>query len=93
MIALMIMLNLSQERIFNPNRYIGTDDLLRRNEDGIEIIVNNFNAFINKLTLNPRSFRNDGRCHNLKIGKTASEVTEESPAGCAGDGKQNKINR
>ena len=28
-----------------------------------------------------------GRCHNLKNGKEASEDTEESPAGCAVEGK------
>ena len=33
-----------------------------------------------------------GRYHNLKNGKEASEDTEESPAGCAGEGKQNKKN-
>ena len=33
-----------------------------------------------------------GRCHNLKNGKEASADTEESPAGCAGEGKQSKIN-
>ena len=27
-----------------------------------------------------------GRCHNLKNGKESSEDTEESPAGCAGEG-------
>ena len=31
-----------------------------------------------------------GQCHNLKNGKEASEDTEERPAGCAGEGKQNK---
>ena len=31
-----------------------------------------------------------GRCHNLRNGKEASEGTEESPAGCAGEGKQKK---
>ena len=30
-----------------------------------------------------------GRCHNLKNGKEARENTLESPAGCAGEGKQN----
>ena len=34
--------------------------------------------------------RGGGRCHNLKIGKEASEDTEESPAGCAGEGRYNK---
>ena len=33
-----------------------------------------------------------GWCHNLKYSKEASEVTEESPAGCAGEGKQNEGN-
>ena len=33
-----------------------------------------------------------GRCHNLKNGKEASEDTEESPAGCAGEDKQSKGN-
>ena len=33
-----------------------------------------------------------GRCHNLKNDKEASEVTEESPAGCTGEGKQSKGN-
>ena len=28
-----------------------------------------------------------GRCHNLKNGKEATEDTEESPAGCAEEGK------
>ena len=40
-IAFMIMLNRSSERIFNPSRYIGVFDLLRRNEDVIEIMVIN----------------------------------------------------
>ena len=31
-----------------------------------------------------------GRCRNLKNGMEASEVTEEIPAGCAGEGKQSK---
>ena len=33
-----------------------------------------------------------GRFHNLENGKEASEVTEEIPAGCAGEGKQKKGN-
>ena len=33
-----------------------------------------------------------GRCHNLKNGKEASEDTQESPAGCPGEGKQNNEN-
>ena len=33
-----------------------------------------------------------GRCHNLKNGKETSEDTEEGPAGCAGEGKQSKLN-
>ena len=33
-----------------------------------------------------------GRCHNLKNGKEASKDTEESPAGCAREGKQSKGN-
>ena len=36
--------------------------------------------------------KDGGRCHNLKNGKEASEDTEESPAGCAREGKQNKRN-
>ena len=32
------------------------------------------------------------RCHNVKNGKEASEVTEKNPAGCAGEGKQSKGN-
>ena len=32
------------------------------------------------------------RCHNLRNGKEASEDTEESPARCAGEGKQSKGN-
>ena len=31
-----------------------------------------------------------GRCHTLKNGKEVSEDAEESPAECAGEGKQNK---
>ena len=38
----MVMLNRFSERIFNPSCYIGVVDLLRRNEDVIKIIVNNF---------------------------------------------------
>ena len=34
-----------------------------------------------------------GRCHIDKNGKEASEDTEESPAGCAEEGKQNKGNK
>ena len=34
-----IILNRSSERIFNQSRYIGVVDLLRRNEDVIDIIV------------------------------------------------------
>ena len=30
--------------------------------------------------------------HNLKNGKEASEGTDESPAGCAGEGKQSEGN-
>ena len=30
------------------------------------------------------------RCHNVKNGKEASEVTEKIPAGCAGESKQSK---
>ena len=33
-----------------------------------------------------------GRCYNIKIGKEASEVTDESPTGCAEESKQNKGN-
>ena len=33
-----------------------------------------------------------GWCHNLKNGKEATKDTEKSPAGCAGEGKQNKGN-
>ena len=33
-----------------------------------------------------------GPCHHLKNGKEASEDIEESPAGCAGEGKQSKGN-
>ena len=33
-----------------------------------------------------------GRYHNLRNGKEACEDTEESPAGCAGEGNQNKRN-
>ena len=33
-----------------------------------------------------------GRCHNLKNSEEASKDTEESPAGCAGEGKQSKGN-
>ena len=33
-----------------------------------------------------------GRCHNLRNVKEASEVTEANPAGCAGEGKQSKGN-
>ena len=40
-IAFMIMLNSSSERIFNSSRYISIVDLLRRNEDVSKIIVNN----------------------------------------------------
>ena len=40
------MFNRSSLRIFNPSRYIGEVDLLRRNE--VE--------YINELTINPRSF-------------------------------------
>ena len=41
---------------------------------------------------NVRYFGGGGRCHNLKNGKEASEDTEKSPAGCAGEGKQYKGN-
>ena len=34
-----------------------------------------------------------GRCHHLKNSKEASEDTGKSPAGCAGEGKQNKGNQ
>ena len=34
-----------------------------------------------------------GRCHNLKNGKEAREDTEESPAGCTGEGKIKEISR
>ena len=37
----MIMLNRSSERILNLSRNIGVVDLLRTNEDVIEIVVNN----------------------------------------------------
>ena len=35
------MLNRSSEMIFNPSHFISVVDVLRRNEDVIEIIVNN----------------------------------------------------
>ena len=41
---------------------------------------------------NSRNVGGDGRCHKLKNGKEASEDTEKSPVGCAGEGKQNKRN-
>ena len=42
--------------------------------------------------LQPFCLYDGGRCHNLKNGKEASEDTEESSAGCPGEGKQNKGN-
>ena len=37
----MIMVNHSSERSFNQSRYVGVVDLLRSNEDIIEILVHN----------------------------------------------------
>ena len=47
----MIILNRSSEKSINPSRYKGAVDLLRRNEDVIEIIVHQLaNASIDKLS-------------------------------------------
>ena len=51
--------------------------------------IQNPNFHLNKdeLTALKSLNKNGGRCLNLKNGKEASKDTEESPAGCAGEGK------